>query len=515
MPKIQADEVITQKHKRNYIQFGGPRPNNVARYAGQDAQYMKIEGVGVPESGGVDPIWVADPRRIGQYRLVGRKITPPDLASATLVLLERHGSIPKQLLRQGCAFNLYEATGECKDLSDFLGGWTDHVLIYSGAITTGKDLGDRSGWDSDDQIEDSLDITLADVYPVGALAFGEQAATQVDREVVDIAYCSSEQCGDCGPADDGSQRIYAVTKSSGGGSPGLPAEVIYSVDGGLNWSQANITGMGASEDPAGIDCAGDKLIIFSGTAIYWATINSNTGAPGTFTKVTTGIAASKDLTDVYVASPREIYFSALGGYIYKSTDITGGVTVLNAGAVTTADLFRIHGYQDTLALVGASSTVLKSVNRGSTFAATDASPSGLPLDIRAVFVMDKNRFWVGTSASGRLFYTLNGGASWTEKSFSGSGSGNLYDIVAASDEVLFFSHSTNTPTARIFTSWNGGADWTNTSPRILNLPTFNRANRLAVPNVDNPGVAANNLSVAGLSGGGTDGIILLGIASQL
>ena len=102
----------------------------------------------MPESGGVDPIWNPDPRRIGSYTLVGRQITPPDLASATLLMRERHGAIPRQLGKINCQFNLYEPTGKCKDLSDFLAGWSDYVLIYSGAIVTDKDLGDRSAWDS-------------------------------------------------------------------------------------------------------------------------------------------------------------------------------------------------------------------------------------------------------------------------------------------------------------------------------------------------------------------------------
>ena len=77
---------------------------------------------------------------------------------------ERHGSIPRQLGRIGCQFNLYEPTGGLQDLSDFLAGWSDCVLICSGAIVSDKDLGDRSAWDSDDAIEDSLSLVPADVY---------------------------------------------------------------------------------------------------------------------------------------------------------------------------------------------------------------------------------------------------------------------------------------------------------------------------------------------------------------
>ena len=62
------------------------------------------------------------PSRPGQYRLVGRTITAPDLTTATLVMREMHGQIPRQLGRIGCQFNLYQNLGVCKDLSDFVGG---------------------------------------------------------------------------------------------------------------------------------------------------------------------------------------------------------------------------------------------------------------------------------------------------------------------------------------------------------------------------------------------------------
>ena len=135
MPNLQANEIITHKHVRNFVQFGGPSPANVVTFAGQDGQYMKVEGVTLPDGGGgVDPVWVHEPARSGQYRLVARKISPPDLAEATVIMTEKHGYIPRQLQRVNCKFNYYENIGDCVDLSDFLNGWSDYVLVYSGAL---------------------------------------------------------------------------------------------------------------------------------------------------------------------------------------------------------------------------------------------------------------------------------------------------------------------------------------------------------------------------------------------
>ena len=79
MPKLGADEVVTQQHKRAYIQWGGPRPNNPVAFAGQDGQYMTIMGVSKPELGTIAPIWAPDPSNAKRYRLIGRSASAPDL----------------------------------------------------------------------------------------------------------------------------------------------------------------------------------------------------------------------------------------------------------------------------------------------------------------------------------------------------------------------------------------------------------------------------------------------------
>lgn len=514
MPNLSADEIITQRHKRFFLQKGGALPGNKPAYAGVEGQYMKIEGLSNPQSGGVDPIYMHDPNRVGGFRLVNRSITAPDLPEATLVFTERHGAIPQQIVGFACPFNIYEVSGRCRHLGDFERGWEDYVNILSGAIVTDIDMGDRGAWgDSDDQIEDSLSVTLAAVYPIGKLAFGAKAAPEISREVVDVVYGSNVQCGACGVRDDGTKLIYAVTKSSGSGSPGLPAEVIYTLDAGLTWNQSTIDNLGATEDPLAIDIAGQYLIVIGSGAYYYATLSTITGAPGTWTKVTTGFVATKVPNDLYVAGPNEVFFVGDGGYIYLSNDITAGVVTVSAGVITTNDLLRVHGADDTVVAVGAGSTVLKSTDRGAVFSATVDSPSDVSLDVQAVAVLDEYRYWIGTGNSGRIFFTLDGGQNWTQKAFSGAGAGNVYDIVFPTQEVGYFSYSNNTPTAQLFSTWNGGFSFSAQDPRIVNYPTFNRANRIAYPKVPILGIASNNVIVGGLAGDGTDGALFLGVSN--
>lgn len=510
MPNPNANEIITQKHKRNFIQWGGPGPQNAAFFAGQNAQYMVIEGVTKPGLGSIDPIWVHDPNKIGRYKLVSRSISAPDLPSATILLREFHGDVPRQLLDVGCAINFYEVSGECKDPADFLRGWQDYVLVYSMALVTDTDLGSRSSFDSDDPIEDSLSVTLADIFPIGAVGFGEEGASSVDREVVDVVYGTDVQCGDCGLENDGTLIVYAVTKSSGSGSPGLPSELIYTLDGGDTINQVNIDGIGVSEDAVAVDIAGDKIIVLAGGAYYYATLNINTGAPGTFTKVTTSVTSA----DLYVASPTEIYIVQSGGKILKITDVPSGyTTIVSSGDVTSENWARIHGISEIRVAVGANGAIGVSTNRGRSWDLATATPTTTDI-IQAIAVITSKKWFVGTDA-GNIYYTLNGGETWTEKVFSGSGTGEVHDIVNYGEEVIWFSHETATPAARIFSSWNGGRDFTFETPRVSNLPVFNQASRIALPRQAESGIAVNHLAIGGIASDGTDGVFILGFVSKL
>ncbi len=214
MPKPGVDTIVTQQMRRLFFQSGGPRPGNTVAFAGLDAQYMILDGVKRPLRK-IDPIKIYDPRFAKRFRNVGRKISAPDFATATLHILENRGTLPFQLGDLSCAFNLYLPVGLCDDLSDFLAGWTDFVEIVSFAEATEVDEGARTAWADDNQSEDAVSITIEGKYGIGSLSFSAEGASLINREVIDVVYGGGIQCGDCGPSDDGSQRIYAVVKASG------------------------------------------------------------------------------------------------------------------------------------------------------------------------------------------------------------------------------------------------------------------------------------------------------------
>jgi photosystem II stability/assembly factor-like uncharacterized protein len=161
--------------------------------------------------------------------------------------------------------------------------------------------------------------------------------------------------------------------------------------------------------------------------------------------------------------------------------------------------------------VGAAGTVIRSINRGATWAATSVSPtvSGL----QALEVFSQKRIWVG-SINGYVWYTLDGGKSWTKKGFSGEGTGQVFDIQFPTEEIGYMLHGNATPTARLFVTLDGGFSWVNTTWRVVGWPTFNYAKRLAYPKSSDSAVNVNNVAIAGITSG-NDGVLLLGIAQKL
>ncbi len=104
----------------------------------------------------------------------------------------------------------------------------------------------------------------------------------------------------------------------------------------------------------------------------------------------------------------------------------------------------------------------------------------------------------------RLFYTLNAGITWTEKTFPGSGSGTVYDIVMATDSIMYLAHTTAAGVGRILVSFDGGYSWIVLPQDSSIMPANQKIARLAACQAD-PGL----LIGVGL-GAGTDGKILVG-----
>jgi photosystem II stability/assembly factor-like uncharacterized protein len=516
MPTPGGDIIAYKKHARSFIQIDGPRPGNQPKFYGVDAQYMAIGDVTIPELGNITPTYVHHPYLAGQFILVGRGFAPPDLPSSQIQLYEKHGGIPRQLMRSGCLFNVYTPVGVCKDLSNLNEGGTDYTLVFARGITTQKTANARTSLNTDEPLEDTLQVQWGAVYPLGFITFGERGSTEVTANVLDICYYSDNVCGDCGVPDNGTSRIAAVTD----GAVGVKPLIVYSTNGGATWTATQITAMQAEYDvekPVAIRRMGDKIVIVTRTgggattgAYYYASITPLTGAIGAFTKVTGGFVSTFEPLDMTVVSAREAYISADAGYIYKLTDVGSAVTVIESGGATTANLSRIIAFEKTIAAVGVGGVVVLSTNGGTTFALMTTPVAS---DGKGIAVFDPYRLWT-IHANGNAYYSIDGGNSWTAKSLPGAPT-NTHDIKATTDEVLFAAVTAG-GVAKLVTSLDGGFSWTNAGSRLGTIPSFNGVNRIAVPENASPDVVVNNLVMAGFkTTANADGIIVQGAATIL
>lgn len=506
----QTNETLTQNFIRAFTQRGGPSPANTVRYAGMDEQYLMVGDISRPDRGGITPINVNDPYIRGLFARTGIQVSAPDIPSASLTFKQRFGGVPWYTFRLNCPLNVYESVGLCERPDDPLNGWST-LNILSRGISSNKTRAGRTPFDGSDESTTAIDFAwLGDVYEVGGIALGEKASLDVTTEVIDIVYYAPQRCVDCGPVNDGSQWIAALQQTAGGSSAVL-GKVLYSTDSGATWTASAITGLGVGVLVTAIDVVGSYMVVIakSENAYYVSPINQMTGALGTWTKITAGFVASKTPNDLFVESSSRVYFVADGGYIYLSTNILSGVSVLDAGNATAQNLTRIHGKNGALVAVGAGNASVVSNNRGITWVATAASVTGT---LTAIATENRYEFFVGTAA-GAVWYTQDGGASWTQITLTGTALSAVQDIINATSECLWIA-GTRTNTAVIFQSTFGGGLWgeSNSSRLPGTLPTFGRANRLAYPRIPDLSVASNNLAVAGLGGGLTDGVIYLGQA---
>lgn len=446
------------------------------------------------------PIRIPDPDTYGKFKTVTTIPGEQDLPQLTINARYTFDlSDMLRLVNIGCTHDLQVHFGQCQNPQDFANGWSK-ILVLEQARISDYGTADLGALEPNDNAAVNENVTWQGerLYEIGRMSATEIASATVTREVIAVSVCDQAGCGGvCGSSSDGCQNVFMVT-TSGGGSPGLAADVIWSSDGMATSTTIHITTMALTDTPSDSVCVGDNLVVLTDTstreALHYADITDIIAGIQTWTRVTTGFVSAKGPSAGWSVGPNETWFAGKGGYIYFTDDPTSGVTVQSAGSATTQDLNDIHMFNSTHGVaVGASNAVIHTTD-GTTWGSVTGPAVGVALN--AVWMKSEDTWFIGT-AGGALYRTNDAGVSWTSVGFSGSGAGAIADIYFVNDAVGYMAHATATPVGRLLRTIDGGKTW-QIGPEEGSMPTNNRMNSVKACSV-------NTVFGGGLASNGTDG----------
>lgn len=406
------------------------------------------------------PVREPDPDRYGAFKIVDTIKGEKGLPSMAIEARYMHTiSEFLRMSRQGCPLDVQVHFGKCGDPRAFNTGFDKVVVLENADISnySASELGALEQGE-DALVLETLELNAVDYYEIGPLSLSEFAATQIVQEIIDVAICDSVQCGDCGVPSSGCEHVFALTLSAGG-SPGLAAEVIYSSDGLVTIGETNVSTLAANEDPSAMACVGIYLVVVSNASdsLHYAPLADILAGTETWTEVATGIEAAGSPNDIFSLDSGHTWICGDSGYVYFSDDITAGVTVQDAGIATTEVLNAIHGMdEDNVVAVGVNNAVIVTTNGGEGWVSVTGPAVGVILN---TIWMRTAREWFIGDANGQLWYTRDAGVTWTEKTFSGSSTGQVRDIVFATPTVGYMAHDIVGPAGRILRTIDGGNSW--------------------------------------------------------
>ncbi len=505
-------------YSRVFILDGGPRPDHAPLYKG----CMMAGGVS-QDFGDVEDIECPSPDLRNTYEVVGEIQSAAGRATTTLTAryaLDQESDLLR-IAKQRCRVDVVIVGGQCENPNYYNrfqkakhlenGLFTNHSTEDEGALESGDNA----------EVNESADLSARVQYEVLPITFGAQACDLVTTEIVAVAICDSPACAgnDCLDESTGCQRIYAVQKSVGG-SPTPSTEVVYTIDGGVSWNTSQIDTLDGGEDPTGIACLGGWVGVISNASnsIHYVE-QDDLDAVGdeTWQEVATGFVAAKEPNDISAAAGYA-YIVGDAGYVYGTDDLTVGVDVLNAaeatrpadGVAIADNLLCVHALNNDMAVAGGENgAFLYTLNR-TTWNGVDPFV-GVGVNITAVWANNEQIWWAGTS-NGRLWFTVDQGVHWTEKAFSGSGTGRVDDISFSNDAVGYMAHANATPRGRLFRTHSCGGGSGEAGGWYLlpetghgSMPAGDRFNAVAACKYD-----CNFVVAGGLGDNGTDGILVLG-----
>lgn len=405
----------------------------------------------------------------------------PDLGELTInerISRNTYGVL-ERTVKNLCEYAFIVRLGACAR-PDQLTEW-DSLIIVNGAQAGGElDAGTLGQFDANDPVEFNMTYSHLGWERILPVYAGEVADSILTREILDVAFGGDASCGYCAPYSDGCSARYALANAQPS-SPGLSSQLVYSYDG-TTYNIVDIQALGGKSGTA-MNVVGQYIVVVSEADESLVYIRKNAISATGWSRVTTGFVATFGPLAIFALSPQQVFIAAEGGYIYKASDVTSGVSVSSAAGATSQNLNAIHAADQTVVAVGNSNAVAVSNNLGATWQSVTGPAVGI--NLQTVWVINKNQWYVGT-ANGRLYYTTDGGTTWTQRGLPSTVT-SVKKIAFAPDFPLVGAMVVNegASASYIYRTFDGGRSWSRQAPSITQLSTTpERYNAVAVCGTD-------------------------------
>lgn len=463
-------EVFTSEKWALWVQPNGP--NTKPQYLGcHDLDDMTEPG------GAVNLLLCFDHTDPTGYKTVGSTREPPGAVTTAITTFINETADYMETVN--CPFPLYVNGWKCGKPDVFTNYKRWFALAHA-------EIGDKTlaGLARRSEDVESTQAFALTAWPPIVRGFEVEAMRQSTSETEglnDIAFCNVQKCADeCGEAqaicDDG-----CAVGDAAAGSPANTADVICTSDGGGVWTATTADPFAGGEDIASFVCfyvGADTIrrLVARGTAdlanpaeiaysddggVNWTNVDM-TLTPG-------GDAAPNGQyaiggNSLFAIDQYHIWLVTSGGYVYFSDD--GGVTwtAQEQGVISvTANLICVWFADENNGFFGGVGNVLaRTTDGGTTWTAVVGPVAEAANDVQCVTRnRDSNIWWAGYDGNTRMYYSTDDGANWTARAFTGSGvaGGEVADIAFYNDLCGWMLSNTSAPLGTVHRTRDGGYTW--------------------------------------------------------
>ena len=317
--------------------------------------------------------------------------------------------------------------------------------------------------DNNQRAEMTFDLAGETLIRAVRISMARQGISE-SQNIKDITFCNAEECRSGVSPGMGSCEIGFAVAAAG---TGAAANVIRTINGG-SWAATVAQPFAADVDLGGVECFemgrnSTRVLVSRGESVVAspATVAYSDDSGATWVSVALpGATGSWVAPQALKAVDRSnIWAGTSIGYIVHSGD--GGVTwqTQEAGVINNAAWNSIDFADADVGWAGGVANEIARTIDGGTGWSPITGPAGqAAVAINTIHAVDRNRAWIGY-ANGRLFFTNDAGATWTERGFSGSGVGSIADIDFIDEYMGVLVRNTASPVGNVLTTIDGGYTW--------------------------------------------------------